>query len=64
MDLNEGKIEVFVKDKQVGEIEVAASVYPTEFKKYKCKFKKPLTGKGKLTLRFSQYVNISDVRLV
>jgi beta-glucosidase len=64
MAVNSGKISVFVKDKFEGEIEIPACACPTDFKKRKCSFKKPLRGKGKLTLKISQNVNLLDVKLL
>jgi beta-glucosidase len=63
IDVNEGKIGVFVDDVPVGEITVPAAACPTQFKKHKCKFDKPLKGKGRLTLKLTQYINLMDVKL-
>jgi len=63
-DANEVKVDVWVKNKQVGEVIIPACACPTEFKKYKCKFKKVLKGTGTLALKFPQYVNLLDVKLI
>jgi len=64
IDVNEGKILVYAKDCLVGEIEIPAAACPTEFKKRRCRFKTPLKGTGKLTLKMPQYVNLLNVKLL
>jgi beta-glucosidase len=65
IDVNEGKIGVFVKDKKVGEIDIPAASCPTDFKRRSCRFNAlPLKTRGKLTLKPSENVNMLDVKLL
>jgi beta-glucosidase len=64
INLNEGTLGVFVNDEEVGEIKIPAAACPTEFKKRKCKFEKPLKGKGKLTLKLPEHINLLDIKLI
>jgi beta-glucosidase len=63
MNMNEGTIGVFVDDIEVGQVEIPAAACPTEFKKRKVKFEKPLKGKGKLTLRIPEHCNLLEIKL-
>jgi beta-glucosidase len=64
IDVNEGKIGVVYGDNLIGEVIIPAAACPTEFKKYRCRFVKPLKGKDTLTLKPSQYVNLLDIKLI
>ncbi|MCL1866870.1 MAG: glycoside hydrolase family 3 C-terminal domain-containing protein [Oscillospiraceae bacterium] len=65
LDVNDGKIAVFIDDEQVGEIIVPASANPTEFKKRKVVFENTVKiKKGKLTLKMTEFINLLDIRIV
>ena len=64
MDVNVGSIKVYANETLVGEIEIPAFACPSDFKKHRCRFTKSLKRNGKLTLKLSQYVNLSDIKLL
>ena len=63
-DVNEGKISVYAGEDLAGSIVIPATAHPTEFKRHRCLFETPLNGKEKLTLKMSQFVNLSDLKLL
>jgi len=64
INVGDGKITVLVNNKPVGEVEIPAAAKPTGFKKRKLKFKKPLKGKGMVSLGLQSGVNILEFKLL